>query len=134
MPNRSDNSGLLSTLHTTAPPFTITTTPSKLQSLHNLVHYPTHRKSEQKLLISVCDRIILFKRSLKHLGVMFNDKLSFTEYVRKKSSTFIEALSRMMSNTYVVIVSKRKLVADVTINTVLHLFTSLHISRTVFSH
>lgn len=78
-----------------------------------------NRKSEQRALISVGDCTIESKRSLRHLGVMIDDKLSFAshvEYACKRASTAIAALSRMMSNSSAVIASKRKLLASVALS------------------
>lgn len=73
-------------------------------------------KSEQQTEISVGDCTILSKRTVKHLGVMIDDKLTFgshVDYACKRASTAIAALSRMMSNSSAVYASKRKLLASV---------------------
>lgn len=87
-----------------------------------LAHHKTeavvvnNRKSAQQAVISVGDCTITSKRSVKHLGVMIDDKLTFgshVDYACKRASTAIVALSRMMSNSSAVYASKRKLLASV---------------------
>ncbi|EDW87005.2 uncharacterized protein Dwil_GK21198, partial [Drosophila willistoni] len=87
-----------------------------------LAHHKTeavvvnNRKSVQQAVISVGDCTITSKRSVKHLGVMIDDKLTFgshVDYACKRASTAIVALSRMMSNSSAVYASKRKLLASV---------------------
>lgn len=78
-----------------------------------------NRKSEQSAEISVGDCTINSKRSLKLLGVMIDDKLTFgchVDYACKKASMAVSALSRMMSNSSAVHGSKRKLLANVALS------------------
>ena len=59
----------------------------------------------------------LSPRSLKLLGVMIDDKLTFgshVEYTCKKASMAVAALSRMMANSSAVRSSRRKVLARVT--------------------
>lgn len=90
-----------------------------------LAHHKTevvvinNRKSEQQAVISVGDCTITSKRSVKHLGIMIDDKLTFgrhVDYACKRASTAIVALSRMMSNSSAVYASKRKLLAGVALS------------------
>ncbi|XP_058448692.1 uncharacterized protein LOC131428664 [Malaya genurostris] len=60
-----------------------------------------NRKSEQEASAHAGDCMIPSERSLKQLGVMLDDKLSFdkhVEYACKRASIAIAALSRMMAN------------------------------------
>lgn len=78
-----------------------------------------NRKSEQHAAIDVGDCTIASKRSLKLLGVMIDDKLTFgshVDYACRKASTAVSALSRMMSNSSSVYGSKRKLLANVVLS------------------
>lgn len=90
----------------------------KLELAHHKteVTVDNNRKSEQQAEISVGECTILSKRSVKHLGVMIDDKLTFgshDDYACKRASTAIAALSRMMSNSSAVYASKRKLLASI---------------------
>lgn len=87
-----------------------------------LAHHKTeaivvnNRKSEQQAVIRAGDRAIASKRSLRYLGVMIDDKLTFgshVDYACRKASTAISALTRMMSNNSAVSGSKRKLLSNV---------------------
>ena len=87
-----------------------------------LAHHKTevtvvnNRKSEQQAVVRVGDCTISSKRSLKLLGVMVDDKLTFgshVDYACKRASSAIAALSRMMSNSSAVYGSKRRLLASV---------------------
>ncbi|XP_058456389.1 uncharacterized protein LOC131433803 [Malaya genurostris] len=78
-----------------------------------------NRKSEQEASAHAGDCMIISKRSLKLLGVMLDDKLSFgkhVEYACKRASMAIEALSRMMVNSSPVCSSKRRLLAAVAVS------------------
>lgn len=90
-----------------------------------LAHHKTEvvvisgRKSAQQATITVGDCTVTSVRSLKHLGVMLDDRLTFgshVEYACKKASMAISALSRMMSNSSAVYASKRKLLASVAVS------------------
>lgn len=87
-----------------------------------LAHHKTeaivvnNRKSEQQAVIRAGDSAIASKRSLRYLGVMIDDKLTFgshVDYACRKASTAISALSRMMPNNSAVKGSKRKLLSSV---------------------
>lgn len=87
-----------------------------------LAHHKTevmvvnNRKSEQQAVVSVGNCTITSKRALRILGIMVDDKLTFSSHVDfacKKASTAIQALSRMMSNSSAVCASKRRLLAGV---------------------
>ena len=77
-------------------------------------------KSERQATVSVGNCLgIASKRSIILLGVMIDDKLTFgshVDYVCRRASTAISALSRMMSNSSAVYGSKRKLLANVVLS------------------
>ena len=88
----------------------------------DLAHHKTevvvvsNRKSAQQALINAGDQTISSQRSVRHLGVMIDDKLTFgchVDHACKRASAAVVALSRMMSNSSAVSASKRKLLAGV---------------------
>jgi hypothetical protein len=90
-----------------------------------LAHHKTemivvnNRKAVQSAQVSVGGCIVASKRSLKYLGVMIDDRLTFgshIDYTSKRASVAIAALSRMMSNSSAVQSSKRKLLASVALS------------------
>lgn len=90
-----------------------------------LAHHKTevvvvnNRQSAQQAVVTTGGCSIESCRSLKLLGVMVDDKLSFSshvEYACKRASVAVMALSRMMSNSSAVVSSKRKLLASVAVS------------------
>ena len=90
-----------------------------------LAHHKTeiivvnNRKSEQHATITAGNCDISSKRSIRVLGVMVDDKLSFgshVDYACKKAVTAISALSRMMPNSSAIVSSRRRLLANVALS------------------
>ena len=88
----------------------------------DLAHHKTevvvvnNRKSEQEAVISAGDCTITSRRSVRQLGVMIDDKLTFGSHVDhacRRASVAIASLSRMMANSSAVCASKRRLLANV---------------------
>ena len=91
----------------------------KLELVHHKteVIFVNNKKSEQEASISAGACTIASKRSLKLLGVMIDDKLTFgshVDYTCRKASMAVAALSRMMANSSAVRSSRRKVLASVT--------------------
>jgi hypothetical protein len=89
----------------------------------SLAHHKTelivvnNRKKAQKATIRVGDCSIESSRSLKHLGVMVDDKLSYGSHVNYacgRANAATAALTRIMSNSSAISASKRRLLAGVT--------------------
>lgn len=88
----------------------------------SLAHHKTelviisNRKTVQHSTIMVGDCTIDSKREVRHLGVMLDDRLNFNshvDYVCKKATLVISALSRIMPNNSAISSSKRRLLASV---------------------
>ncbi|XP_062713362.1 uncharacterized protein LOC134290278 [Aedes albopictus] len=88
----------------------------------SLAHHKTeivvisNRKNVQHATIVVGECTIDSKREVRHLGVMLDDRLNFNnhvDYVCKKATVVISALSRIMPNNSAIISSKRRLLASV---------------------
>ena len=76
----------------------------------------SNRKSAQRIEITVGGQRIASQRSIKYLGVMIDDRLSFkshVNYVEQKAAKAINALTRMMPNRMGPRSSKRRLLANV---------------------
>ena len=76
----------------------------------------SNRKSAQRIEITVGGQTITSQRSIKYLGVMIDDRLSFknhVDYVGEKAAKAINALTRMMPNRMGPKSSKRRLLANV---------------------
>lgn len=75
-----------------------------------------NRKSVQHAHVNAGDHLIESKRSIKYLGVMIDDRLTFTSHVNyacEKASRAVASLTRMMANNSAVVSSKRRLIASV---------------------
>lgn len=88
----------------------------------SLAHHKTeivvisNQKNVQHATIVVGECTIDSKREVRHLGVMLDDRLNFNnhvDYVCKKATVVISALSRIMPNNSAIISSKRRLLASV---------------------
>lgn len=76
----------------------------------------SNRKSVQTATITVGTHTIQSRRSLKYLGVMIDDRLSFNshvDYATKRASEAIRRVARMMPNRLGPRASKRRLLASV---------------------
>ena len=76
----------------------------------------SNRKATQQMEITVGECSITSQRSLKYLGVMIDDRLSFNyhfDYICKKAAKAITALTRIMPNNSAITSSRRRLLASV---------------------
>ena len=98
-----------------------------------LAHHKTevvmisNRKSAQSVSVQAGSATIESRRELKYLGVILDDRLSFTthvDYACKKASGAIAALTRMMANTSGVYADKRRLLASVSTSIVRYGFSA----------
>ena len=82
-----------------------------------VVVHNRHGLQQARIRVGTCT--VNSVRSLKHLGVMIDDKLNFTshvDYACQRASLAIKSLSRMMSNRSAVHSQVRRLIAGVALS------------------
>lgn len=81
------------------------------------------RKKPETAVVPLPNYVLRSKRSIKYLGVMIDDKLTFKahiEYIAEKAAKKISTLSRMLPNIGGPSSSKRQLLASVVVSTILY--------------